>query len=268
MFYLENSKKNHYIRKNFKLHKSNTKSTMKITVEEKNFLCSYTIADAHGEFEMADADVETLVALIREKKTTDINKLGINESHPAIYELLREEINSIRYYSACDHDMREGIFNAECEWDIDTDELIDYCRQNCGLKNSEFYEIYEEYFDSDDDDDEDDFDEENDDDFDFDDDDDEDDFDDEAYVEVHKKRGEDFYDCFWTWYRHYVDTAPYEDIDELFHALYDPDYECDFDFGYDTDPFIPQQIIEMAGIEEEYEEDEEDEEDEDNNNKE
>ena len=30
---------------------------MKITIDEKNFLCSYTIVDAHGEFEMADADV-------------------------------------------------------------------------------------------------------------------------------------------------------------------------------------------------------------------
>jgi hypothetical protein len=213
---------------------------MKITVDEKLFL-GYSHSGsmwthAHGEFEMADADVETLVALIREKKTTDINKLGINKSHPAIYKLLCEEINSIRCYSACDYELRKAIFNAECEWDVDTDELIDYCRQNCGLKNSEFYEIYEEYFDSDDDDDE------------------EDDFDEEAYVEVHKKRGKDFYDCFWAWYRHYVDTAPYEDIDELFHALYDPDYKCDFsfedDFDDDTDLFIPQQIIDLANINE------------------
>ena len=211
---------------------------MKITIDEKNFLCSYTIADAHGEFEMADADVETLVALIREKKTTDIDELGIEQSHPAIYEQLNEEIDLMRYYSARGHSMREAIFNAECEWDVDTDELIDYCRQNCGFKDSYFDEEDEEDLG-----------------FDYD-----GDFDEEAYAKAQREKEEEFYDRFWAWYHHYVDTAPNEDIDKLFHRLYDKNYECDFNFDYDTDPFIPQQIIDMAGIEEEYEEDEEDEE--------
>ena len=211
---------------------------MKITVDEKNFLCAYTIADAHGEFEMPDEYVETLVALIREKATTDIDELGVYDSHPAIYKLLREEINNIRYYSARNHAMRELIFNAECEWDVDTDELIDYCRQNCGFKDSYFDEEDEEDLGFDDDGD----------------------FDEEAYAKAQREKEEEFYDRFWAWYHHYVDTAPYEDIDELFHELYDTEYECDFSHGYDTAPFIPQQIIDMAGIEEEYEEYEEDDE--------
>jgi hypothetical protein len=206
---------------------------MKITVDEKTFFYLDTPIDIYGEFEMPDEYVETLVALIREKQTTDIEELDVETSHPDIYKLLRDETVELLHRAAIYHDMRELILDDG--WDVDTDELIDYCRQNCGLKNSEFYEIYEEYFDSDDDDDE------------------EDDFDEEAYVEVHKKRGKDFYDCFWAWYRHYVDTAPYEDIDELFHALYDPDYKCDFsfedDFDDDTDLFIPQQIIDLANLE-------------------
>jgi hypothetical protein len=196
---------------------------MKITVDEKNFLCSYTIADAHGEFEMADADVETLVALIREKGTTDIDELGIEQSHPAIYEQLNEEIDLMRYYSARNHWMRESIFNDE--WDVDTDELIDYCKRYCGFKDS--------YFDDED--------------VDFDED---EDFDQEAYDKAQREKEEEFYDRFWTWYHHYVDTAPYEDISDLFYELYDTECECDFGFGYDTDPFIPQQIIDMAGVEE------------------
>jgi hypothetical protein len=202
---------------------------MKITVDEKNFLCSYTIADAYGEFEMPDEYVETLVALIREKGTTDIDELGVYTSHTAIYELLREEINSIRYDSACDHEMREAIFNAECEWDVDTDELIDYCRQNCGFTDS--------YFD-----------EEDEEDLGFDDDDDDGDFGEEAYAEAQREREEEFRDRFWAWYRHYVATAPYEDISDLFYELYDTECECDFGFGYDTDPFIPQQIIDLANF--------------------
>jgi hypothetical protein len=187
---------------------------MKITVHEKNFLCSYTIADAHGEFEMADADVETLVALIREKGTTDIDELGVYNSHPAIYKLLREEINSIRYDSACDHEMREAIFNAECEWDVDTDELIDYCRQNCGFKDS--------YFD-------------------------------EKNEETHKIKEEQFYDRFWAWYHDYVDTAPFEEIHNLFYELYDTEYEYSglgFEYYEDYYPFIfiPQQIINLANL--------------------
>ncbi len=205
---------------------------MKITVYEKNFLCSYTIADAHGEFEMPDEYVETLVALIREKGTTDIDELGVYDSHPAIYELLREEINSIRYDSACDHEMRKAIFNAECEWDVDTDELIDYCRWNCGFKDS--------YFDEED----------------------EEDFGEEAYAEAQREEEEEFYDRFWAWYRHYVNTAPFEDIHNLFYELYDTECECDelgFEYYQDYYPsiFIPQQIIDMAGVEVESEEDEE-----------
>ena len=197
---------------------------MKITVDENLFLgyshCGSVCTHAHGEFEMADADVEILVALIREKATTDIDELGIEQSHPAIYEQLNEEIDLMRYYAARGHGMRELIFDDG--WDVDTDELIDYCRRNCGFKDS--------YFDE------------------------------EAYAKAQREKEEEFYDRFWAWYHHYVDTAPNEDIDKLFHRLYDKNYECNFNFDYDTDPFIPQQIIDMAGIEEEYEEYEEDEE--------
>ena len=58
------------------------------------------------------------------KKTTDIDELGIEQSHSAIYEQLNEEIDLMRYYSARGHSMREAIFNAECEWDVDTDPFI------------------------------------------------------------------------------------------------------------------------------------------------
>jgi superfamily I DNA/RNA helicase len=170
---------------------------------------------------MPDDYVETLVALIREKQTTDIEELDVETSHPDIYKLLRDEIVVMLHNAVSGYDMREFIFADG--WDVDTDELIDYCRQNCGFKDS--------YFD-------------------------------EKNEETHKIKEEQFYDRFWAWYHDYVDTAPFEEIHNLFYELYDTEYECDelgFEYYQDYYPsiFIPQQIIDMAGVEvesEEYEE--------------
>ena len=194
---------------------------MKITVDEKTFIYLDTPIDIYGEFEMPNEYVETLVALIREKQTTDIDELDIEESHPDIYKLLRDETVELLHRAAIYHDMRELILDDG--WDVDTDELIDYCRLNCGFNDS--------YFD-------------------------------EKNEETQKVKEDEFLSRFWNWYRHYVDTAPFEDIHNLFYELYDTEYECDelgFEYYQDYYPsiFIPQQIIDMAGVEVESEEDEE-----------
>ena len=106
---------------------------MKITVYEKNFLCSRTIADAHGEFEMPDEYVETLVALIREKATTDIDELGIEQSHPTIYDLLEKEIYKIYQIAVTAHFIRE-VIDDYFEYD---DGVIDYCIQKYGFNPDE-----------------------------------------------------------------------------------------------------------------------------------
>lgn len=51
----------------------------------------------------------------------------------------------------------------------------------------------------------------------------------------------------------YVNTAPYDKIRSLFYDMYDNDQnECIVDFStydYDREPFIPQQIIDLANLE-------------------
>lgn len=185
---------------------------MKITVDEKTFIYLDTPIDIYGEFEMPDEYLETLVALIREKQTTDIEELDVETSHPDIYKLLRDEIVAMLHNAVSGYDMREFIFADG--WDVDTDELIDYCRQNCGFKDS--------YFD-------------------------------EKNEETHKIKEEQFYDRFWAWYHNYVDTAPFEDIHNLFYELYDTEYEYNelgFEYYQDYYPFIfiPKQIINLANL--------------------
>ena len=110
---------------------------MKITIDED--LClgyshsGSVCANAYGEFEMADADVETLVALIREKGTTDINELGIEQSHPTIYDLLEKEIYKIYQIAVTAHFIREEI-DDYFEYD---DGVIDYCIQKYGFNPDE-----------------------------------------------------------------------------------------------------------------------------------
>ena len=110
---------------------------MKITIDEDLCLgyshCGSVCANAYGEFEMADADVEILVALIREKGTTDINELGIEQSHPTIYDLLEKEIYKIYQIAVTAHFIREEI-NDYFEYD---DGVIDYCIQKYGFDPDE-----------------------------------------------------------------------------------------------------------------------------------
>ncbi len=185
---------------------------MKITVDEKTFFYLDTPIDVYGEFEMPNEYLETLVALIREKQTTDIEELDVETSHPDIYKLLRDEIVVMLHNAVSGYDMREFIFADG--WDVDTDELIDYCRLNCGFKDS--------YFD-------------------------------EKNEETQKVKEDEFLSRFWNWYRHYVDTAPFEDIHNLFYELYDTEYEYNelgFEYYQDYYPsiFIPQQIINLANL--------------------
>jgi hypothetical protein len=121
---------------------------MKITIDED--LClgyshsGSVCANAYGEFEMADADVETLVALIREKGTTDINELGIEQSHPTIYDLLEKEIYKIYQIAVTAHFIREEI-DDYFEYD---DGVIDYCIQKYGFDPDEECEDEEEEYEA------------------------------------------------------------------------------------------------------------------------
>ena len=190
---------------------------MKITINDRVYLgfshCGSVSTTAQGEFEMPDDYVETIVALIREKGTADIEELELEESHPEIYEFLNENINEIYQHAEEAHFIREGFSMSECyEYD---DDLIDYCERKLGFE----YECDE----------------------------------DEDYDDYERRSQ------FESWICDYVETLTDQQLVDFFYEHinngfdYDP---CEFEIS------IPQQIIDMAGIEEEYEEDEYEEEEE------
>ena len=112
---------------------------MKITVNEDICLgfshCGSVSATAKGEFDMPDEYVETLVALIRERGTADIEELQLAELHPEIYEFLNKNLNEIYNIAEEAHFIRRGFYMDDCyEYD---DEFIAYCESECGFVYSE-----------------------------------------------------------------------------------------------------------------------------------
>ena len=189
---------------------------MKITINEDLCLgfshCGSVSTTAQGEFEMPDEYVDTLVALIREHDTTDIEELQLEELHPEIYEFLNESLNEIYQHAEEAHFIRAGFSMGECyEY---SDELIDYCERELGFE----YEC-----------------------------------DEDDYMDQRRSHFED-------WIGDYAKNLDDDEIIDFFYEHINNGFEydpCEFEIE------IPQQIIEMAGIEEEYEEDEDDDDDDD-----
>lgn len=87
--------------------------------------------------ELDDNEVSILVNLIREKKTSDVDELGIEESHPALYEKLSRAYYDMAYRAEELHWLWEGYYDGCYEYDHD--KLKSYCKASCG-----FYFEYDE----------------------------------------------------------------------------------------------------------------------------
>ena len=53
-----------------------------------------------GILELDDNEVSLLINIIKEKKTSDVDELGIEESHPDLYEKLRQAYYDMAYKAA------------------------------------------------------------------------------------------------------------------------------------------------------------------------
>lgn len=93
--------------------------------------CGSVSAEGVGIVELSDEDVQTLVQLIREKGTTDVEELGIEETHPEIYEKLRKAYHDMAYETERSYWMWEGFENDAFEYDIE--DLMEYCREHLGF---------------------------------------------------------------------------------------------------------------------------------------
>lgn len=111
--------------------------------------CGSVSAEGVGTVELSDEEVQTLVQLIREKGTTDVKELGIEETHPEIYEKLRKAYQDMAYEAERSYWMWEGFENDAFEYDIE--ELMEYCREHLGFDyepeepNAEDYDEEAEY---------------------------------------------------------------------------------------------------------------------------
>ena len=95
--------------------------------------------------ELSDEEVDILVKLIKEKGTTDVEALDLENLYPDIYEKLNDAYRDMAYNAEEMHWLWEGYNNGYYEYDVY--ELMDYCEKNLGFS----YEFKpEEYFDEDD----------------------------------------------------------------------------------------------------------------------
>ena len=205
---------------------------MKITINDCISLgfshCGSVSTTAQGEFEMPDEYVETIVALIREHDTTDINELQLEELHPEIFEFLNENINKIYCIAEEAHFMRRGF--AEGDWSEFDDDLIDYCEKELGFEYDDEEEDYDDFYEDEykDDENEDDEADEEDDDDDYD----------------YKRHSQ-----FESWLRNYVETLTDQELLDFFYEHINTGFgSCQSEYEIE----IPQQIIDLA-----YEDDDE-----------
>lgn len=87
--------------------------------------------EGEGYVELSDEEVAKIVDLIRQKGTTDIGKLNLEEVYPDIYEKLREAYYDMAYNEEELHWLWEGYNSSYFEYDAD--ELKTYCEENCGF---------------------------------------------------------------------------------------------------------------------------------------
>jgi hypothetical protein len=95
--------------------------------------------------ELSDEEVDILVKLIKDKNSTDVEELDLENLYPAIYSKLDEAYYDMAYNAEEIHWLWEGYYNHYFEYD--EDELMDYCEKNLGFS---FEFKPEEYFNEDD----------------------------------------------------------------------------------------------------------------------
>ena len=82
--------------------------------------------------ELSDEEVDILVKLIKEKGTTDVEALDLENLYPDIYEKLDDAYRDMAYNAEEMHWLWEGYNNGYYEYD--TVELMNYCERELGFK--------------------------------------------------------------------------------------------------------------------------------------
>ena len=107
--------------------------------------CGGVYNDGCGEVELSDKEVEQLVNLMKEKGTSDIVELELEEKLPEIYGKLDEAYKAVAHKAEEEHWLDEGYYHSECH-NYEEADMIDYLIEQ-GAWNFEYDE--EEFKDED-----------------------------------------------------------------------------------------------------------------------
>ena len=166
--------------------------------------------------ELSDEEVDILVKLIKEKESTDIGDLDLEDLYPDIYQKLDEAYYKMAYDAEEMHWLWEGYYNGYYEYD--DDELMAYCEKELDFS---FEFKPEEYFDS------------------------------ESDIEDYKEDPESYeeeindlkYEAFSEWLSDYVEGLSDDEARDFFYNHMGADLNMD---GVEYTVGIPQAIINKA----------------------
>ncbi len=167
-----------------------------------------------GQIDLSDEDVDLLVSLIKENRTSDFRKLKLSRRYPKLYNKLRRKYRKLAIETERHHWLIDGLDEGEYEYDEDS--LMEYCMENCGFTLSEDYYDYE------------------------------DEEDDEA---VQEENHEFALDEFRMWFSDYVRGLNHKDADYLLCEVGGIEMEFDeVDFCNNYSTELPEAITKLAGL--------------------
>lgn len=97
--------------------------------------------DGFGEVDLSDKEVEELVNLMREKGTSNIEELNLQNELPEIYQKLDKAYNAVAYKAEEEHWLDEGYYHLECH-NYEDEDMIGFLKE----KNSWNFAYDEEKF--------------------------------------------------------------------------------------------------------------------------
>ena len=90
--------------------------------------CGEEDAFGSGAVDLTDEETNTLVALVKEKQTRDVEELNIENTHPDLYKKLEKAYYNMKFKVWVEIGIDSGgIVPSEDET------LMEWCKQNCGF---------------------------------------------------------------------------------------------------------------------------------------
>ena len=90
--------------------------------------CGEEVAFGSGYVDLTDEETNTLVALVKEKQTRDVEELNIENTHPDLYKKLEKAYYNMKFMAW----VEEGINSGGIVPNEDED-LMEWCKQNAGF---------------------------------------------------------------------------------------------------------------------------------------